>query len=156
MSISREITLIVKVTNACNMACRYCFIEPSVKGAAVGSRYQFERLGYFAVDRDSSAGKLVSAKWVTGLRSPKGVHRWGDDLLVADTKDLEMAHLLARLSGRRSSSSMSVDSPSWRAHRQCRAAFFVRSPTEEFRFPRGPRRFRRTPCRSRARDRRGR
>jgi len=27
---SREITLIVKVTNACNMACRYCFIEPSV------------------------------------------------------------------------------------------------------------------------------
>ena len=30
MSMNREITLIVKVTNACNMACRYCFIEPSV------------------------------------------------------------------------------------------------------------------------------
>ncbi len=30
MSMSREITVIVKVTNACNMACRYCFIEPSV------------------------------------------------------------------------------------------------------------------------------
>jgi sulfatase maturation enzyme AslB (radical SAM superfamily) len=30
MSMSREIALIVKVTNACNMACRYCFIEPSV------------------------------------------------------------------------------------------------------------------------------
>jgi len=27
---NREITLIVKVTNACNMACRYCFIEPGV------------------------------------------------------------------------------------------------------------------------------
>src|SRR5438876_413840 len=36
----------------------------------------------------SSAGKLVSAKWVTGLRSPKGVHRWGDDLLVADVGQL--------------------------------------------------------------------
>ncbi len=30
MSMNREITLIVKVTNACNMACHYCFIEPSV------------------------------------------------------------------------------------------------------------------------------
>jgi uncharacterized protein len=27
---NREVTVIVKVTNACNMACRYCFIEPSV------------------------------------------------------------------------------------------------------------------------------
>jgi uncharacterized protein len=26
----REITAIVKVTNACNMACRYCFIEPAI------------------------------------------------------------------------------------------------------------------------------
>ena len=32
----------------------------------------------------SSAGKLETAKWVTGLRSPKGIHRWGDALLVAD------------------------------------------------------------------------
>ena len=32
----------------------------------------------------SAAGRIVSAKWVTGLRSPKGIHRWGDDLLVAD------------------------------------------------------------------------
>lgn len=29
-SLGREITAIVKVTNACNMACRYCFIEPGV------------------------------------------------------------------------------------------------------------------------------
>jgi glutaminyl-tRNA synthetase len=34
-------------------------IEPSVKGAASASRYQFERQGYFAVDPDSSAEKLV-------------------------------------------------------------------------------------------------
>ena len=30
-----------------------CWIEPSVAGAAPGTRYQFERLGYFCVDRDS-------------------------------------------------------------------------------------------------------
>jgi uncharacterized protein len=27
---SPDVTLIIKVTNACNMKCRYCFIEPSV------------------------------------------------------------------------------------------------------------------------------
>jgi glutaminyl-tRNA synthetase len=34
-------------------------LEPSLAGAAVGSRYQFERLGYFCVDPDSPSGKLV-------------------------------------------------------------------------------------------------
>jgi glutaminyl-tRNA synthetase len=34
-------------------------VEPSLRGAAPGSRYQFERLGYFAVDSDSSPGMLV-------------------------------------------------------------------------------------------------
>jgi len=34
-------------------------LEPSLAGAAVGGRYQFERLGYFCVDRDSKAGKPV-------------------------------------------------------------------------------------------------
>jgi glutaminyl-tRNA synthetase len=41
------------------------FIEPSVQGAAVGSRYQFERLGYFAVDKDSTAQRLVFNRAVT-------------------------------------------------------------------------------------------
>jgi glutaminyl-tRNA synthetase len=36
-----------------------CKVEPSLAGAAPGSRYQFERLGYFCVDRDSSPGRLV-------------------------------------------------------------------------------------------------
>ncbi len=36
-----------------------CKVEPSLAGAEAGSRYQFERLGYFCVDRDSSPGKLV-------------------------------------------------------------------------------------------------
>jgi len=37
-----------------------CRVEPSLAGAAPGSRYQFERKGYFCVDAvDSSAGALV-------------------------------------------------------------------------------------------------
>jgi glutaminyl-tRNA synthetase len=34
-------------------------VEPSLANAAKGSRFQFERLGYFCVDLDSKAGKLV-------------------------------------------------------------------------------------------------
>jgi glutaminyl-tRNA synthetase len=34
-------------------------LEPSLANAAAGSRYQFERLGYFCVDPDSSSGKVV-------------------------------------------------------------------------------------------------
>jgi glutaminyl-tRNA synthetase len=36
-----------------------CKLEPSLAAAAPGSRYQFERLGYFCVDRDSTPQKLV-------------------------------------------------------------------------------------------------
>ncbi|HVO81279.1 MAG TPA: glutamine--tRNA ligase/YqeY domain fusion protein [Terriglobales bacterium] len=38
---------------------RRCKLEPSFANAVVGSRYQFERLGYFCVDPDSRSGKLV-------------------------------------------------------------------------------------------------
>jgi glutaminyl-tRNA synthetase len=34
-------------------------LEPSLRGAPPGSRYQFERLGYFAVDPDTTTEKLV-------------------------------------------------------------------------------------------------
>jgi glutaminyl-tRNA synthetase len=34
-------------------------LEPSLAGAAAGDRYQFERLGYFCVDPDSTAGNLA-------------------------------------------------------------------------------------------------
>lgn len=40
-------------------------IEPSVQGAPVGTRYQFERLGYFCVDPDSTPEKLVFNRTVT-------------------------------------------------------------------------------------------
>ena len=42
-----------------------CRLEPSLAGALVGARYQFERLGYFCVDRDSSPGSLVFNRTVT-------------------------------------------------------------------------------------------
>jgi len=43
-----------------------CRVEPSLAKAEPGSRYQFERLGYFCVDPvDSSGGKLVFNRTVT-------------------------------------------------------------------------------------------
>jgi glutaminyl-tRNA synthetase len=40
-------------------------LEPSVQGAPVMSRYQFERLGYFCVDPDSTAERLVFNRTAT-------------------------------------------------------------------------------------------
>ncbi len=40
-------------------------VEPSVAGAAPGARFQFERQGYFCVDPDSTAEKLVFNRTVT-------------------------------------------------------------------------------------------
>ena len=36
-----------------------CYVEPTLKSAKSGDRFQFERLGYFCVDPDSSDSKLV-------------------------------------------------------------------------------------------------
>ena len=44
-----------------------CKVEPSVKEAAAGTRYQFERLGYFSVDPDSASGRLAFNRTI-GLR----------------------------------------------------------------------------------------
>ncbi len=41
------------------------FVEPSLAGAVPGSRYQFERQGYFCVDPDSTAAKPVFNLTVT-------------------------------------------------------------------------------------------
>jgi glutaminyl-tRNA synthetase len=40
-------------------------VEPSFTGAAAGTHYQFERLGYFVVDADSTPQKLVFNRTVT-------------------------------------------------------------------------------------------
>lgn len=42
-----------------------CQVEPSLKAAAAGSRFQFERLGYFCVDSDSSPHHLVFNRTVS-------------------------------------------------------------------------------------------
>jgi glutaminyl-tRNA synthetase len=42
-----------------------CYVEPSLAEATAGSRYQFERLGYFCVDPDSRPGALVFNRTVT-------------------------------------------------------------------------------------------
>lgn len=43
------------------------YVEPGLKDAKEGGRYQFQRLGYFCVDKDSSGDELVFNKTV-GLR----------------------------------------------------------------------------------------
>jgi glutaminyl-tRNA synthetase len=40
-------------------------VEPSAAAAAAGTRFQFERIGYFAVDKDSAPGKPVFNRTVT-------------------------------------------------------------------------------------------
>ena len=42
-----------------------CFIEPSLKTASPGNRYQFERLGYFCVDSESSSEHRVFNRIIT-------------------------------------------------------------------------------------------
>ena len=41
------------------------FCEPSIKSAVPGQSYQFERLGYFSTDKDSTESKLVFNRTVT-------------------------------------------------------------------------------------------
>ncbi|KRP29534.1 MAG: glutamine--tRNA ligase [Cryomorphaceae bacterium BACL22 MAG-120619-bin32] len=47
------------------------FVEPSMQSAKIGERFQFQRLGYFCVDNDTTASKLVFNKTV-GLRDSWG------------------------------------------------------------------------------------
>jgi glutaminyl-tRNA synthetase len=44
-----------------------CKVEPSLRDATPGTRYQFERMGYFCVDLDSAPGKPVFNRTI-GLR----------------------------------------------------------------------------------------
>ncbi|MCX5913002.1 MAG: glutamine--tRNA ligase/YqeY domain fusion protein, partial [Deltaproteobacteria bacterium] len=47
---------------------RECRVEPSLKGAAPGSRFQFERTGYFCVDPVDSSGKTLLFNRTATLR----------------------------------------------------------------------------------------
>jgi glutaminyl-tRNA synthetase len=57
---------------------RGCKLEPSVAGAPSGTRYQFERLGYFCVDPDSAGGRLVFNRTVTLKDTWAKIARRGD------------------------------------------------------------------------------
>ena len=51
--------------NADSLKVESCFIEPSVSGSKSGDIYQFERVGYFCVNRDSAPEKLVFNRTAT-------------------------------------------------------------------------------------------
>jgi glutaminyl-tRNA synthetase len=53
--------------NPNSLNVRTGYLEPSLSDAKVGERFQFQRLGYFVVDEDSTSEKLVFNKTV-GLR----------------------------------------------------------------------------------------
>jgi glutaminyl-tRNA synthetase len=51
--------------NPSSLQVKTAKLEPSLASAAPGSRFQFERIGYFAVDPDTTAGSLVFNRTVT-------------------------------------------------------------------------------------------
>jgi glutaminyl-tRNA synthetase len=55
-----------------------CRVEPSLAGARPGGKYQFERQGYFCVDTDSSAGKIVFNRTVPLRDTWAKIEKQGD------------------------------------------------------------------------------
>jgi glutaminyl-tRNA synthetase len=55
----------LSVLNPHSLEVVNAFIEPSVAGSPTGKHYQFERLGYFVVDPDSTSERLVFNRSVT-------------------------------------------------------------------------------------------
>ncbi|GAB4163153.1 MAG: glutamine--tRNA ligase/YqeY domain fusion protein [Planctomycetota bacterium] len=51
--------------NPASLIVKKCLVEPSVRNAAPGAFYQFERIGYFCVDPDSVVGRPVFNRTVT-------------------------------------------------------------------------------------------
>ncbi len=51
--------------NPDSLVVKTCYVEPSVKDAAPGTKYQFERQGYFCVDKDSTPEKIVFNRTAT-------------------------------------------------------------------------------------------
>ena len=62
------------------------YMEPSLKDAQPGNRYQFERVGYFCVDLDSTTAKLIFNRtialqdiWARIKKAAKSRNRAPDD-----------------------------------------------------------------------------
>lgn len=59
------------------------YVEPSLKEAAINDRFQFQRIGYFSVDKDSTFEKLIFNKTV-GLRDS-----WAKESQAGDTSEVK-------------------------------------------------------------------
>ena len=57
----------MKYVNPNSLSIVNAFVEPYLKEAKIGDRFQFQRLGYFCVDEDTTADKFIFNKTV-GLR----------------------------------------------------------------------------------------
>lgn len=55
----------MEYVNPDSLSVVQAFAEPSLKHAEVGSHYQFQRIGYFTLDKDSAPEKLVFNRTVT-------------------------------------------------------------------------------------------
>ncbi|MFO7868851.1 MAG: glutamine--tRNA ligase/YqeY domain fusion protein [Bacteroidales bacterium] len=55
----------VDYLNPDSLQIQHAYIEPSIRGAEVGFKCQFERTGYFCVDKDSSDNQLVFNRTVS-------------------------------------------------------------------------------------------
>ena len=55
----------MEFVNPNSLAIVQGFAEPSLKEAKVGNHYQFQRIGYYTLDRDTTPEKLVFNRTVT-------------------------------------------------------------------------------------------
>ena len=55
----------MEFVNRDSLSIQNAFAEPSLKDAKVGDHYQFQRIGYFTLDKDSTDGKPVFNRTVT-------------------------------------------------------------------------------------------
>ena len=61
----------MEFVNPTSLEVIHAFLEPSLQSAKIGERFQFQRLGYFNVDDDATADKLIFNK-IVGLRDSWG------------------------------------------------------------------------------------
>ena len=50
--------------NSDSLEIKNCYLEPSLSGVKYGEKFQFERIGYFCVDKDTAPGRIVFNKTV--------------------------------------------------------------------------------------------
>jgi glutaminyl-tRNA synthetase len=65
----------------------YRLVEPSLLNASIGDQFQFQRLGYFAVDKDTTSAKLVFNKTV-GLKRCLGRRQKTQTVSIIPKKDI--------------------------------------------------------------------